>query len=136
MAYNHIVILGRLTHEPSTNQTTNGTACTKISLAVDRGFGEDKKTDFIPVVFFGKTAESIAKYVGKGQQILASGRLQTGSYEDKNGNKRTTFEVFATEFSFCETKRDSSTNFTVVEKNRTQAKISDLEPIEDNDLPF
>ena len=138
MSYNHITIMGRLTSEPSNNQTPSGTACTKFSLAVDRGFGEDKKTDFIPVVTFGKIAESIAKYVTKGQQLLVSGRLQVNSYEDKNGNKRTSFEVFATEFSFCEGKH-SSTSDSMPEGNEPpQAKFGNLKPIEDNedDFPF
>lgn len=136
MAFNRITIMGRLTSEPTSSQTKGGTSVTKFNLAVDRGFGEDKKTDYIPVVFFGKTAENVAKYVGKGQQLLVSGQLQTGSYEDKDGNKRTTFEVFATEFSFCEGKRESSTNSASREEKPAQAEFSSLKPIEDTDEDF
>ena len=138
MAFNRITIMGRLTTAPELNQTKGGTSVVKFSLAVDRSFGEDKKTDFIPVVFFGKTAETIAKYVNKGHQLLVSGQLQTDSYEDKNGNKRTTFSVFATEFSFCEGKRESSTNSASREEKPAQAEFSSLKPIEDGeeDFPF
>ena len=138
MAFNRITIMGRLTTAPETNQTKGGTSVTKFSLAVDRGFGEDKKTDFIPVVFFGKTADVVAKYVDKGHQLLVSGQLQTDSYEDKNGNKRTTFSVFATDFSFCGGKRDYSANSSTKEEKPAQAEFSSLKPIEDgeDDFPF
>lgn len=138
MAFNRITIMGRLTSAPSTSQTKGGTSVTKFNLAVDRGFGEDKKTDFIPVVFFGKTAETVAKYVDKGHQLLVSGQLQTDSYEDKDGNKRTSFNVFATDFSFCEGKRESSTNSSSKKEKPAQAEFSSLKPIEDgeDDFPF
>lgn len=125
MAYNSITLMGRITSVPEVKQTASGTSVVNISLAVDRSFGEDKKTDFIPVVFFGKIADTIGKYTEKGSMILVGGRLQTGTYEDKAGNKRTTFEVFATEFSFCEAKSAST----------TKPYQPNGEPI-DEDLPF
>lgn len=131
-SYNKAILMGRITSAPEVKQTANGTSVVNVSLAVDRGFGEDKKTDFIPVVFFGKIADAIGKYTNKGSSILVSGQLQTNSYEDKAGNKRTTFEVFATEFAFCEAKASGSANPSAESQSGSTAK---LEPVGD-DLPF
>ena len=135
MAYNRITLMGRLTTEPSSRKTSSGISVTKFNLAVDRGFGDNKRTDFIPVVAFSGIADTIAKYVGKGQLVLVGGQLQTGSYEDKDGNKRSTFEVFATEFSFCETRTSSSTKSSSEEQNAIQGEFEAFEQV-DEDLPF
>lgn len=132
MAFNKVVLMGRLTNEPITRETSNGTIVANFTLAVDRGFGENKQTDFFPIVAFKGTAETIAKHIGKGQQILVCGQLQTRSWEDKDGNKRTTTEIVATEFSFCESKKsDEESSVVSVTRDRPQ-----LEAIDDNHLPF
>lgn len=126
MAFNRIVLQGRLTNNPEIKETSNGITVTNFTLAIDRGFGEDKKTDYIPCVAFGKLAETITKYVTKGTLILISGSLQTKSWEDKEGNKRTGFEVLANEFAFCETKSNPSTNSPSESKKAVQGEISGL----------
>ena len=137
MAFNKVILQGRLTSAPETRETSSGTSVANFSLAVDRGFGEDKKTDFIPCVAFGKTAETIIKFVAKGTLILVSGSLQTKSWEDKDGNKRTGFEVMVQEFAFCETKSNSSTNSSAETKKAVQGEISGLNEVNSNDdLPF
>lgn len=137
MAFNKVILQGRLTSAPETRETSNGTAVANFSLAVDRGFGEDKKTDFIPCVAFGKTAETIIKFVTKGTLILVSGSLQTKSWEDKEGNKRKDFEVMVTEFSFCEAKSNPSANSPSTTKKAVQGEISSLNEVTNNeDLPF
>lgn len=137
MAYNRIVLQGRTTANIETRETSSGASVANFSLAVDRGFGDDKKTDFIPCVAFGKTAETIIKYVTKGTLILISGSLQTKSWEDKDGNKRTGFEVVAQEFAFCETKSNSSTNPSTEPKKAVQGDFSGLNEVTNNDdLPF
>lgn len=137
MAFNKIILQGRLTSAPETRETSSGASVANFSLAVDRGFGDDKKTDFIPCVAFGKTAETIIKYVVKGTLILVSGTLQTKSWEDKEGNKRKDFEVVVTEFSFCETKSNSSTNSSSEPKSAVQGDFSGLNEVKNNDdLPF
>lgn len=135
MAFNRITIMGRLIAEPSSRTTASGISVVNFKLAVDRGYGEDKKTDFIPVVAFSGIADTITKYVGKGQLVLVSGQLQTGSYEDKDGNKRSTFEVFATDFSFCGERKSSTTESSSKGRNAIQSDFKPLEQIEE-DLPF
>jgi single-strand DNA-binding protein len=137
MSFNKTILQGRLTSDPETRETSSGTAVANFNLAVDRGFGEDKKTDYIPCVAFGKLAETITKYVSKGTLILISGTLQTKSWEDKEGNKRTGFEVLANEFAFCESKSSGSTNSPSETKKAVQGEISPLNEVSDNeDLPF
>ena len=108
-SFNKVVLMGRLTAEPSLTKTQSGTAVANFNLAVDRGYGDNKQTDFFPVVAWKGTAETIAKHVGKGQQVLVSGYLQQRSWTDNEGNKRSVTEVVATEFAFCESKASSST---------------------------
>ena len=140
MAFNKTVLMGRLTNEPTIRETSNGTAVANFTLAVDRGFGENKQTDFFPIVAFKGTAETIAKHVGKGQLILVCGQLQTRSWEDSDGNKRTTTEIVATEFSFCETKKtsetESSSDVVVAYTRRNTPSQTTMQEIDDNELPF
>ena len=144
-SFNKVILMGRTTSVPEVRETASGVSVANFTLAVDRGFGDDKQTDFIPVVAWRGTAETIAKYVGKGQQILVSGSLQVRSWEDKDGNKRTTTEVSATEFAFCEAKKESETNPPREQKSAAQGetraqnryKQASFEEVDDDDdLPF
>ena len=95
---NVIAIMGRLTAEPELRHTPNGVATCTFRIAVERSFaraGEERKADFIDIVTWRKTAEFVCKYFGKGSLIAVNGSLQTRSYEDKNGNRRTAYEVVA-----------------------------------------
>lgn len=137
MSFNKVILQGRLTNNPETRETSSGITVTNFTLAIDRGFGEDKKTDFIPCVIFGKQAETIGKFVTKGTLILISGTLQTKSWEDKDGNKRTGFEVMANEFAFCEGKLSGLANSPSESKKAVQGEISSLNEVSNNeDLPF
>lgn len=80
---NNVVLIGRITAKPELNYTKDGMAVTKFTLAVDRG--KDKGADFIRVTAFGKRAETICRYMDKGRQIAVQGRINTGSYKDKDG---------------------------------------------------
>ena len=100
---NCAVIMGRLTADPELRQTPNGVSVTRFSVAVDRGYvraGEERKTDFINVVAWRQTAEFVSRYFSKGAMIAVQGSIQTGSYE-KDGIKRSTFEIVADNVSFC-----------------------------------
>ena len=96
---------GRLTADPELRQTQNGTSVTSFTVAVDRRF-QREQTDFINVVAWKQTAEFVEKYFKKGAMIALRGSIQQRNYEDKNGNKRTAFEVIADEVSFCGSKAD------------------------------
>ena len=105
---NRIVIMGRLTRDPELRRTQNGTAVTSFSVAVDRDFKSresgEKATDFIDVVAWRQTAEFVCRYFRKGQRIALQGSLQSRSYTDKEGNKRTAYEVVADNVFFAESK--------------------------------
>lgn len=92
--------IGRPTKDIAASYTTDGLAVAKFTLAVDR---QSKGADFIPCVAFGKTADTMGKYCRKGKLIAVNGRIQTGSYEGKNG-KVYTVEVVVNHFEFCEPK--------------------------------
>lgn len=106
---NRIVLLGRLARDPETKVIEEKEkVVTKIVLAVDRGYKNqngEREVDFIPVVLWGKRAEIVSQYLTKGNLITVSGRLQTRTYEDKEGKKRYISEVVADEFQFVEGKK-------------------------------
>ena len=109
MAFNKVILMGRLTADPELKQTQSGTVVTSFNLAVDRKYNKDeeKKCDFITIVAWKQTAEFICKYFKKGSAILLCGELQTRSWKDNNGNKRNATEVVANEVSFCEAKNNA-----------------------------
>lgn len=94
--------MGRLCSDPTIRNTENTTVA-RYTLAIDR-FGKDKGADFISCVCFGKTADFAEKYLKKGVKIAVEGRIQTGSYTDKNGNKVYTTDVIVNAHHFCESK--------------------------------
>lgn len=107
---NIIALMGRIVAEPELRHTPNGIATCTFRIAVDRSFaraGEERKADFIDIVTWRKTAEFVCKYFGKGSLIAVNGSLQTRNYEDKNGNKRTAYEVVADNVHFAENKASS-----------------------------
>jgi len=108
---NKVILMGRLTKDPDVrySQGENSTAVARYSLAVDRRFSrnEENSTDFINIVAFGKSAEFAEKYLHKGQKILVTGRIQTGSYTNKEGQKVYTTDVVAEDQEFCESKNAS-----------------------------
>ena len=95
---NKVVLIGRLTKDPELRFTPGtGTAVTTLTLAVDRYNTKtgQKEADFIPIVIWGKQAESTANHLVKGSQVAISGRIQTRSYDAKDGSKRYVTEVVA-----------------------------------------
>lgn len=92
---NHIVIQGRLVKDPELRYTQSNTPVASFTVAVDRDFGEDKQTDFIDCTAWRKTGEFVSKHFQKGSMIVVSGRLQSRKWEDKDGNKRMSWEINA-----------------------------------------
>ena len=93
MSINSVMLSGRLTADPDLKTTTTGVPVCTTRIAVDRGFGENKETDFFTIVFWKKQAETVCKYCSKGDKVTVIGKLQTRSYELKNGEKRTVNEI-------------------------------------------
>ena len=105
---NSINLTGNICSDLELKQTTGGKSVVSFNLAVNRPFTKDT-TDFIPIVVWEKSAEYLAKYAHKGTRIAVSGKLTTRSYADKNGNKRTVFEVIADTIDICDSARSNST---------------------------
>lgn len=101
---NKIIIIGRLTSDPTLIYTTNGHPTSRMTLAVDRSYKDkngDRQTDFIPVVTWGKLAETVANYLRKGKLAAVEGSLEIRSY-DKDGEKRYIAEIIAENVRFLE----------------------------------
>lgn len=121
---NNVTLMGRLTRDPELQYSNNGTAFSKFSIAVPRDFKRDE-TDFINCLAFGKTAETIAEYLSKGKRIAIVGRIQTGSYNNKEGQRVNTFEVVVDKFEFVDSAKSE-------ENNKNVRSEEDLE----DDFPF
>ena len=110
---NKVVLMGRLTRDPEVRYGgANNTAVAKYSLAVPRKFKRDgdQECDFISCVAFGKLGEFAEKYLRKGTKIVIVGRIQTGSYTNKDGQKVYTTDVVVEEQEFAESKNASAAN--------------------------
>lgn len=147
---NMVILLGRLTKEPESNVTQSGVQILRFTLAVDRLKKKDQETeaDFISCIAFGKTAEVIGSYCHKGQRILIEGRIQTGSYTDKSGNKKYTTEVIVSRMEFIE-RRSQDQNKPSGKTGASGAGKPDVsfedmgtvvhkdpEPMEQEEIPF
>lgn len=125
---NNVTLMGRLTRDPELKYSQSGKAYCRFSLAVQREFNREE-ADFINCLAFNKTAETIAEWLGKGRRIALQGRIQTGSYQNSNGDTVYTTEVVADRFEFVDSAK-SDTN-----KNQTYSNNDDI--LDDNDdFPF
>lgn len=116
---NETKLSGRLTKDPVVRYTSSGKVVTQFILAVDRIRKDDKnEADFIPVVFWGKSAEIIGNSLKKGSKILVDGRIQVRSYDAKDGSKRWVTEVIGRRFEYMESKSSnaSSGSFSIFGK--------------------
>ena len=128
---NKAILNGRLTKKTELKQTQNGKSVCGFTIAVDRS-RDREKTDFIPIVAWGKTAEFVNQWFGKGDLITIVGRIEVRNYDDKNGNKRTATEIIAEEVLF-----GGSKNTTNASEKPAESKNGVFEQIEDDgDLPF
>ena len=108
---NVICLLGRLVADPELKSTQNGIAVTSFCIAVDRSYqpkGQERQTDFINCVAWRNTAEFITRFFHKGQRIALQGSLQSRNYNDREGNKRTAYEVVIDNASFVDPKSSNS----------------------------
>jgi len=119
---NHIIVSGRLTREPELRTTQSGTSVTTFTLAVERDFG-DKQTDFIDCVAWKSAAEFVSKYFRKGQLVIVSGSLQSRKWEDRDNNKRTSWEINAEKVYFAESKRSESQSQTFTDYDDEDGEI-------------
>lgn len=142
---NNVVLIGRLTRDPELRYIPNtGTPVSTFSLAVDKQLSKDKKqefeskgqptADFINIVVWGKQAENCANYLVKGRLTAVQGRLQSRSYDAKDGTRRFITEVVAERVQFLEWGNDNNSNFGG--SNLDFPGIDGFEPVDDDNIPF
>ena len=120
---NCTILSGRLTADPEVRTTQNGTVMVNFTLAVERRFKRDGEptADFIRCVAFGKSAEFFERYVSKGKKMIIRGRIQTGSYTNRDGQKVYTTDVIVEDQEFAESKAASAEATEVPEASRPEA---------------
>lgn len=129
---NRTMLCGRMVREPEARD--GATKVARYTLAVDRKIKRDGEptADFINCVAFGKSAEFIEKYCKKGTKLIVSGRIQTGSYTNKEGNRVNTFDIIVDEQEFAESKASAPTQVEpVADESFIPVDEDDLE-----DTPF
>lgn len=148
MSLNRVVLVGRLTRDPDLRYTQNGNAVANFTIACNRPFKNEQgenEADFINCVIWRKQAENLANYMKKGSQIGVDGRLQSRTYDDKDGKTVYVTEVVADSIQFLES-RNSSTNSKEQQNNQQNEQSNQAvqespftdEPIDisGDDLPF
>ena len=121
--------MGRLVRDPELRHTGTGKPVATFTIAVDNGYGEGKKTDFINCVAWNKTAEFVSKWFAKGRMMVLVGRLSTRAWEGEDGRKNYVTEVVVNEVTFADEKREDTT---------ADSSNDDFTPIDanDDDVPF
>lgn len=132
---NQVNLIGRLGADPELRHTPKGTAVTEINLAVDDGWGENKKTAWIGVTIWGATAELAARALRKGDRVGINGRLSQEEWEDKNtGKKQRKTKVVCENMYLLESKRDGDSAPREPRPQRDAAPAKNYS--DDDDIPF
>lgn len=134
---NNVTLIGRLTRDPDMRVLESGRAVTRFTVAVDRKLSRKKRdelraankqtADFISIVVWGKQAETCGKFLAKGRLVSIEGRVETGSFEDKEGVKRFTTDILANRVGFLEWPSE--------DKEKDVVETIGFEPVDD-DIPF
>lgn len=130
ISYNKVILVGRTTRTPEVKMSAELTKVVTFDLAVSRSFG-DGETDFFNCVAFGKTAETIATYVKKGDLILVEGRLEIDKWVDKSGINREKPKIYVSSFRFLETKSSKEENTNMNENVFEEVKQEEKEMVQD-----
>lgn len=130
---NKVILIGRLTADPDIRRTQSGKCVASYRLAVDRPFKSDgqQEADFINCVAWGKNGEFCQRYLHKGMKIALEGRIQTRTYDDKDGKKFYVTEIIVEHHEFCESKRSADSG-GYAEPAQGFTEIDE----DDSDLPF
>lgn len=124
ISFNKVIMVGRTTRTPEVKMSAELTKVVTFDLAVSRSFG-DGETDFFNCVAFGKLADTISRYVGKGQLILVEGRISIDKWTDRNGVNREKPKILVNNFRFLETKKSQEENLNV-ESQKEYTKESEI----------
>ena len=144
---NNVVLIGRLTRDPELRYIPNsGQAVSTFSLAIDKNLSKEKKqemesrnqptADFVNIVVWGRVAENCANYLAKGRLVGVQGRIQSGSYEAKDGTKRYTTDVVAQTVEFLEWGDKPQNDSKAKSEGSDFSDLQDFHPIDNDDIPF
>lgn len=142
---NKVILIGNLTRDPELKTTTSGFSVCSFGIAVNRRFTNasgEREVDFINITTWRGLAENCAKYLSKGRKVCVCGSLQTRSYEDKDGNKRTATEVVAEDVEFIGGAGEGGGNgetrtYEPAAKQQSgKRQVAELEPVDNDELPF
>ena len=135
---NSVSLVGRLTRDPDMKVLDSGRAVTRFTIAVDRNLSREKRdefraankptADFISIVVWGKQAETCGEFLTKGRLVSVEGRVETGSFEDKEGIRRFTTDILAERVGFLSWPSEDS--------SKKEEGISGFEPVSNDDIPF
>ena len=140
MSLNRCTIQGNLCRDIELLPTNNGGLYTRNTIACQRNYareGQEKESDFINIVAYGKSAEFLKNYFNKGSQILIEGRIQTGSYDKDDGTKIYTTDVIVEHIYFCGSKKQENgqSDFETA-MNNNNVPFTTNESLKSDDLPF
>ena len=144
---NKVFLSGNLTRDPEVRYTQTGKATARMGIAVRRQFSKENAVDFFNLQAWNQTAEFCQRYLSKGSRVLVEGRLQTYSYEGKDGTTKSGVDIVVDNIEFAGAKRDSSDsgersafgdNDAASRKNSNSSFDDDFvgEEISDDDVPF
>ena len=138
---NKVYLIGNLTRDPEISTTTSGISVCRMSIAVGRRFANaegGRDTDFFNVTAWRGTADNCAKFLKKGNKIAVSGSIQTRNYEKADGTKGFSIDIVADEVEFLTSRNDGSSDGSSEGGMGVggSSPVSDLQPIDDDNLPF
>jgi len=133
---NKVILIGNLTRDPESSQTTSGVAYCRFAIAVNRAYSNaegNKEVDYFNIIAWRSTAESCGKYLKKGNKVAVNGSLQNRTYEDKDGVKRTVTDIVANEVEFLSSPKGNEGQNEI---NNSQERPALQEADSDSGLPF
>ena len=137
---NKVYLIGNLTRDPEISTTTSGISVCRMSIAVGRRFANaegGRETDFFNITAWRGTADNCAKFLKKGNKIAVSGSIQTRTYDRQDGTKGFSIDIVADEVEFLSSRNDSTEGNNEGGMNMAGSNpVSDLQPINDDNLPF
>ena len=140
---NKITLIGNLTRDPELSQLPSGVSVCKFGIAVNRNFTNangERETDFFNITAWRGLGENCAKYLAKGRKVCVVGNVQIRNYEDKDGNKRTAVDVVAEDIEFLSARSDDADagapRVQQAAAPRAKKQVSELTPVENEDLPL
>jgi len=137
---NKCIFIGNITKEPELKFIpASGMAVCKFGLALNEGYGDKKKTYFINCTAFGKTAEAVANYTNKGSKVGIESRVQTGSYDNKQGVKVYTTDFIVDKIEFLDSKKEQASKPVDAENYFSNALADEegmFQQVDDEDIPF